>query len=459
MTTPTRDALRAHLQSMPEYGTPKLQFYYSSLPGRKTSNPTGYSSALSWWRKTLADLTAKGLVGPDKLVLVVDAELRENLRIDKVGRPSSLGVIVSELATAQDLVSLDTFLAAPAPDSFSVLSLLARPFWWGLSKVTGTAELGEAADETEWNKRKGAWVIPDLVERAATAITPLFSKLHVDPISRLYTIKSFREQFGATALPGVALSERDCRVLVTYLAGQGHCVFEQDVIKFSPPLKTRSGREDTLAVTESDRSILNLLSTLKTLSDYIASLESRIAVEQAQAVSYVSKKQTTLVKSHLIAKKRLEKVLNERVASRDKLQEVIFGIERAKGDEETLEALSLGSSTLRTILASPTLQISNIEATTSALDETLVAATEINEAVDSVAPLDSALEFEVDDELKALQAEDQRRQDTRVEDGARLREVDAQREKALLEAKVPEGQPDKAHDTKEAGDRLKEMAV
>lgn len=126
---------------------------------------------------------------------------------------------------------------------------------------------------------------------------------------------------------------------------------------------------------------------------------------------------------------------------------------------QTLEALSLGSSTLRTILASPTLQISNIEATTSALDETLVAATEINEAVDSVAPLDSALEFEVDDELKALQAEDQRRQDTRVEDGARLREVDAQREKALLEAKVPEGQPDKAHDTKEAGDRLKEMAV
>jgi len=41
-----------------------------------------------------------------------------------------------------------------------------------------------------------------------------------------------------------------------------------------------------------------------------------------------------MVKSHLIAKKRLEKVLEERVGSRDKLQEVVFGIERAKGDEE-----------------------------------------------------------------------------------------------------------------------------
>jgi charged multivesicular body protein 7 len=41
-----------------------------------------------------------------------------------------------------------------------------------------------------------------------------------------------------------------------------------------------------------------------------------------------------MVKSHLIAKKRLEKVLDERVGSRGKLQEVVLGIERAKGDEE-----------------------------------------------------------------------------------------------------------------------------
>lgn len=59
-----------------------------------------------------------------------------------------------------------------------------------------------------------------------------------------------------------------------------------------------------------------------------------MAAEQAQAVSYLSKKQPNMVKSHLIAKKRLEKVLEERVGSRDKLQEVVFGIERAKGDEE-----------------------------------------------------------------------------------------------------------------------------
>jgi len=97
MSTTTTDPLKATLQSIPEYSTAKIQFYYSSLPGRKTSNPTGYSSALSWWRKTLTDLTAKGLLGEDKLVIKVDEELRENLRFDKVGRPSSLGVMIVRL--------------------------------------------------------------------------------------------------------------------------------------------------------------------------------------------------------------------------------------------------------------------------------------------------------------------------------------------------------------------------
>lgn len=87
------DALRAYLATIPEYSTARVQFYYSSLPSRKHSNPTGYASALAWWRKTLVDLAARGLLGDDKLVLHVDEHLREHLRWDKIGRPSSLGVI------------------------------------------------------------------------------------------------------------------------------------------------------------------------------------------------------------------------------------------------------------------------------------------------------------------------------------------------------------------------------
>lgn len=59
-----------------------------------------------------------------------------------------------------------TYLASPAPDSFSVVSLLAQPFWWSLNKVWGSSgvDLGEHADANEWKKRQGEYVVPDLVE-------------------------------------------------------------------------------------------------------------------------------------------------------------------------------------------------------------------------------------------------------------------------------------------------------
>jgi charged multivesicular body protein 7 len=90
-----KDALKDYLTThVPEYSTPRIQFYYSSLPPKKQSNPTGYSAALNWWRRTLVDLVEKGLLSDDKLILSVDDELRERLRWDKVGRPTSLGVII-----------------------------------------------------------------------------------------------------------------------------------------------------------------------------------------------------------------------------------------------------------------------------------------------------------------------------------------------------------------------------
>lgn len=98
---PSSDALHSHLASIPEYSTPRIQFYYSSLPSRKHSNPTGYSAALAWWRKTLQDLVQRGLLGDDKLSLHVDEPLREQLRWDSVGRPTSLGVIIVRTASAR----------------------------------------------------------------------------------------------------------------------------------------------------------------------------------------------------------------------------------------------------------------------------------------------------------------------------------------------------------------------
>lgn len=178
--------LHSHLATLPEYSTPRAQFLYSSLPPRRTANPTGYSGAIQWWRRTFVDLVSKGLLGHDKLILDAKDDLREQLRWQKIGRPLSLGTVIvrfnrvllttllgpdlyiaqAELATSGDYVRLEDYLAGGGGEAgrSSWGSLLARPLWWGYSKVFGSSEAGEGADEKEWIARKGDWVIKELVE-------------------------------------------------------------------------------------------------------------------------------------------------------------------------------------------------------------------------------------------------------------------------------------------------------
>ncbi|GAA5835728.1 hypothetical protein JCM9279_004630 [Rhodotorula babjevae] len=435
------DALHAHLATIPEYSTARIQFLYSSLPSRKHSNPTGYSSALAWWRKTLHTLVQHGLVGDDKLSLRVDDLLREHLRWDSVGRPSSLGVIIAELAQSSDLVPRTTYLSSPAPQAYGVASLLARPFWWGLSKVWGSSdavELGEGADEKEWARRKGDYVLPDLVEKAASTLLPLLPDLHPTALSRLYTLRTFRDKLGARCLVGVTLSEADCEVLATYLERKGECAFDGEVIKFAAP---HSASSTPLTITDADRSTLTLSSSLASLSHSIDALTTLIATERDTAAQLVrDKKPTPLVKAHLANRRRADKLLEERVGQRAKVEEVVWAIERAKGDEETLSALSLGASTLRAVLSSPTLQLSNISATTSALDDALIAANEVTEAVDAVSAgqLGAEGEDEVDEELREMQEAERAR--VKAEEEAKEQERLDEAEAKLDAGKVPQGE-------------------
>lgn len=109
-----------------------------------------------------------------------------------------------------------------------------------------------------------------------------------------------------------------------------------------------------------------------------------------------------------------------------------------------MSALTLGTSTLRTVLASPTLQLDNISELTSALDDQLVAAQDVSGAVDAVsAPERKALDDEVDEEWQRMvreeeeaAAEEQKRQEQEQERDRERERVEAGKKK--LEELGPE---------------------
>ena len=104
------------------------------------------------------------------------------------------------------------------------------------------------------------------------------------------------------------------------------------MIKFAPPLTT--AETAPLTITNSDKSTITLLTSLRNLTASVTSLEDRLAAHTVKASEYVAKKQTALARNQLSSRKRLEGLLATRLAGRDKLEEVLTAIEKATGDEE-----------------------------------------------------------------------------------------------------------------------------
>lgn len=72
----------------------RRQFLYSSLAPRKEINPIGFNSAIQWWNAFLIELVSQGRLGDDKLLLTASEEMRESLRWEGSGRPTSIGTII-----------------------------------------------------------------------------------------------------------------------------------------------------------------------------------------------------------------------------------------------------------------------------------------------------------------------------------------------------------------------------
>ena len=127
---------------------------------------------------------------------------------------------------------------------------------------------------------------------------------------------------------------------------------------------------------------------------------------------------------------------------------------------QTLAALSLGTSTLRSILASPTLQLDHIKETTSALSDALQDANDVDEAVNAVgaSQLDATSQQEVDDEFAQLLADAKKDEEKAAEeDASKKKKAAAQADKERAEKAKAEAamQPAKAEGKEEQSEQAR----
>jgi charged multivesicular body protein 7 len=126
--------------------------------------------------------------------------------------------------------------------------------------------------------------------------------------------------------------------------------------------------------------------------------ETLISRCQQKAKHHLSLSQKPIALSHLKSKKQLEDLLLKRIGATQQLEAVLRSIDQAKGDIEIMAAYTTSTSTLKTILANPALDLDHVERTTEELAEVMANQEEVDSAIKIGGEVAVGSGGEVDDE-------------------------------------------------------------
>nr|GAT60026.1 predicted protein [Mycena chlorophos] len=364
MNTPSK-ALPASpaLLALPPYqntSPSRLQSIYADISRQKHSNPVLFAANVEWWQDTLEAVVSSGIQKTgSRIVLQADAGLMALLRVPGAGKPT---VLLKPL-------SLPTVLQGRAPHTQITAYVVGKPLWWALE------QLGVVGEDTSSSSRDNSWwgeyVFLSLVEQAADAVLAQQAENVGAPADALYSHEGFKKTF----VP--SMSEADMKILLRFLQrDRGAIVVDGDVIKF---VDTRTAQRE---ITSIDRGMLELKEAVQRLHAQIDDIRRKMDHYTEQAKLALQQKHKPVALTYLRQRKQFEDLLKKRLGSLETLEGTQLSVETAAGDVEILKSYETSTTTLRAILAHPSLQRDNIDKTMDALAEANADAQEINTAIE-----------------------------------------------------------------------------
>ncbi|SPO27149.1 uncharacterized protein UTRI_10611_B [Ustilago trichophora] len=490
----SKTGLAKHLSTHPDFQNPRssaspLPSLYADLSRQRRSNPAGFRASIEWWRDLLLDVTFRGvqfdhdppspsddadqldLHKPaaqqvDRTVFRLDESTKARWTVAEVGRPLGLGTVMAELEKDHTVTSLQSFLQSKVPIAGPTSgnvgrgaalrsyvptvggvasTLLLTPAKWAASQLISLATGGAgddddgegeySQDETLSRKQKGDWVWYALVHRLASAfLTSHYDdEANLSALSCLMTTSEFKQKLSKVCINefGFVPSERDIQLVLKHLTRDmtGVAIAQSDIVKLCRSLTPRSLVE---SITEEDRSILTVKSTLRRLDQQIRSLEHQICTRNDQIKTALRSNGKTQAAMHLRSRKALEEVLEKRMTVRENMALVVIKIEQAQSDVEVIRAYRASSDVLKSVLGREELRLENVERTMEGLQEGLVGQREVDQVIRGEA-IDGVDEEELLEELKAL--EEEKRTEERLEKEKEIKEKEERREEDELKAR------------------------
>jgi charged multivesicular body protein 7 len=318
-----RDAVLGH----PLFTNTRLYSLFSDFRKLKEANPEGYEANLIAWKSLIDEFFQRNLLS-HRFVLDTDGFL-ETLVLPEYGKPLALGIVLEELIKTGGLVPLKQFETEPM-----------NTRRWGVRPVVSWAVNKFVMDTsyklTDWKNNLKA---DKLISRKAleSFALEISQKIDTDNSKKVFTQSQFQEYVNALDDQSKSLSDLDFDVLLKYLHRDLQKIKIDDGI-------IKVGNED---ITEQDRGILQLRSTLDSINEKSAELTKKIDDLTIKIKQSLKNNNKELAKNLLRSKKIAQDSLNKQVESLAQLESVLYKLDEASNNIQILNALDAGSTLLK----------------------------------------------------------------------------------------------------------------
>lgn len=196
----------------------------------------------------------------------------------------------------------------------------------------------------------------------------------------------------------LALHYLDCNRVIHVDRPNNNTDYANTLVKFG------AINQKVTPISEIERSIYNLEQTETNLTKNIVELENKISEEDLKIREMIRNGRKNLAKIGLRKKKHLEKDLEQKIYSLENVQTLRNRINNIKHDKSIIQALKLGTTTLKTILSDSGITLENVDDVLADVRETAQMYDDIQSIVGESTNNSDATEDELENELEELMA-------------------------------------------------------
>lgn len=410
----------------PLFRQSRLPSLYSDLSNLRITNPEGFAANSQAWTSALTLLALSGkLPTEQRVILSCSDNLLVALSSPNYGRPVGLGAVLDDVVRDGKMIDVADFTSADK----SIYARTWIPSPWAILKWSlRTAGLtGHGSYDKSGNLKNGDLVLVPVLEDISKKILAWQQRQGQAPTDRIYTRESFSSAVSAllSSQEHSLLNSKDLDVLLLYLSRDKPILsYDDKVVKLKPLTATKPE-----PVTSEDNAVANLKSLISSLTAQTEALESSIAVQQQRASTAVAAKNKTTALAALRSKKSAERALAQRSATLQQLEDVFTQIQQASDQVEVVETLRTSVSALKS-LNKKVGSVDSVDAVLDDLREEMQKTSEVQNILAEPLTGDAAAvdvaDAEVDEELEAMEREEQRKEDEKKakETAARLQELE-----------------------------------